>query len=883
MTLTGTGTSTAGTDYASLSTITISAGSTTGTTTFNPTDDSVYEGSETAIIAITGVSGGSATESGTQSETITITDNETAPTVTLSTSASSVAENGSELTITATLSNIADVDVVVVLGTSGSATEGTHYATLSNITISAGSSTGTTSFNPTNDDILGGNKSAVIAISSLSGASATNGSPSSITISIIDDEGTPTVTLSVSDTSVAENGSDLTLTATLSLATAEDVTVTLAGTGTSTAGTDYASLSTITISAGSTTGTTTFNPTDDSVYEGNETAIITITDVSGGSAIINGTQSKTITITENDTAPSLSINDVTASDESAANHTFTVSLSAAAGIAVTVDYATSDGTATAGADYTAISATTLTFAAGQTSKTFTVGVLADSTDEANETVTLTLSSASNASISDATGTLTITDDDAAPSLSINDVTASDESAANHTFTVSLSAASGKSVTVDYATSDGTATAGADYTAISATTLTFAAGQTSKTFTVGVLADSTDEANETVTLTLSSASNASISDATGTLTITDDDAAPSLSINDVTASDESAANHTFTVSLSAASGKSVTVDYATSDGTATAGADYTAISATTLTFAAGQTSKTFTVGVLADSTDEANETVTLTLSSASNASISDATGTLTITDDDAAPSLSINDVTASDESAANHTFTVSLSAASGKSVTVDYATSDGTATAGADYTAISATTLTFAAGQTSKTFTVGVLADSTDEANETVTLTLSSASNASISDATGTLTITDDDAAPSLSINDVSVAEVYNANTTATFTVSLSAASGKTVTVNYATSNGTATAGADYTAISATTLTFAAGQTSKTFTVTILNDLSYESSETATVTLSSAGNASLSDSTGTLTITDKALNSGNAPLTSSQEVNCEYDKSFNRVY
>ena len=112
-----------------------------------------------------------------------------------------------------------------------------------------------------------------------------------------------------------------------------------------------------------------------------------------------------------------------------------------------------------------------------------------------------------------------------------------------------------------------------------------------------------------------------------------------------------------------------------------GSDYTAISATTLTFAAGQTSKTFTVGVLADSTDEANETVTLTLSSASNASISDATGTLTITDDDAAPSLSINDVTASDESAANHTFTVSLSAASGKSVTVDYATSDGTATAG----------------------------------------------------------------------------------------------------------------------------------------------------------------------------------------------------------
>ena len=90
--------------------------------------------------------------------------------------------------------------------------------------------------------------------------------------------------------------------------------------------------------------------------------------------------------------------------------------------------------------------------------------------------------------------------------------------------------------------------------------------------------------------------------------------------------------------------------------------------------------------------------------------------------------------------------------------------------------------------------------------------------------------------------------------------------------------GTATAGADYTAISATTLTFAAGQTSKTFNVTILNDLSYESSESATVTLSSAGNASLSDATGILTITDKALNSGNAPLTSSQEITANTTKA-----
>ena len=161
-----------------------------------------------------------------------------------------------------------------------------------------------------------------------------------------------------------------------------------------------------------------------------------------------------VTSSTSDVLPSLSINDVTTSDESAANATFTATLSAASGREVTVDFASSNGTGTAGADYTASSGT-LTFAAGETTKTFTVPVLADSVDEVNETATLTLSNASNATISDSIGTLTITDDDATPSLSINDVTTSDESAANATFTATLSGASSRDVTVNYATSNDT--------------------------------------------------------------------------------------------------------------------------------------------------------------------------------------------------------------------------------------------------------------------------------------------------------------------------------------------------------------------------------------------------------------------------------------------
>ena len=119
------GTGTEGTDFGTVSDITISAGSTTGTAAVDPTDDSVYEGDETAGVSISGVSGGGASESGSQSVTVTITENESAPTVTLTTSASSINENaGSSLTLTATISQVADEDVTVTIGTAGTSTEG---------------------------------------------------------------------------------------------------------------------------------------------------------------------------------------------------------------------------------------------------------------------------------------------------------------------------------------------------------------------------------------------------------------------------------------------------------------------------------------------------------------------------------------------------------------------------------------------------------------------------------------------------------------------------------------------------------------------------------------------------------------------------------------
>ena len=250
---------------------------------------------------------------------------------------------------------------------------------------------------------------------------------------------------------------------------------------------------------------------------------------------------------------------------------------------------------------------------------------------------------------------------------------------------------------------------------------------------------------------------------------------------------------------------------------------------------------------------------LKLSNAGNASLDTATATGTITDDDASPSLSIaGPAEAVNEGDSGDTaMTVVLDAASGRAVTVDYGVdTTSTATAGTDFADLSGT-LTFAAGETSQTLTVSVTGDEVDEADETVVLKLSNAGNASLGTATATGTITDDDASPSLSI--AGPAEAVNegdsGDTAMTFTVALDAASGRAVTVDYGVdTTSTATAGTDFTDLSGT-LTFAAGETSQTLTVTVRGDELDEANETVVLKLSNAGNASLDTATATGTITD----------------------------
>ncbi len=223
--------------------------------------------------------------------------------------------------------------------------------------------------------------------------------------------------------------------------------------------------------------------------------------------------------------------------------------------------------------------------------------------------------------------------------------------------------------------------------------------------------------------------------------------PFLRIDDValTEGNDDTRTATFTVTLSAASSQSVTVNYTTADGTATAGSDYQAM-ANTLTFSPGETSKTITVVVNGDRLGEPNETFVVSLSGVTNATIADGQGVGTIFDDE--PRINISDVAKKEGRRGRttlFTFTVTLSAAYDQPVTMSFQTVNGTATTGDNDYVAKTGTLTFAPGETTKTITIEVKGDSKKEANETFYLDLfGNSSNSLFTKSRGLGTILNDD-------------------------------------------------------------------------------------------------------------------------------------------
>jgi hypothetical protein len=223
--------------------------------------------------------------------------------------------------------------------------------------------------------------------------------------------------------------------------------------------------------------------------------------------------------------------------------------------------------------------------------------------------------------------------------------------------------------------------------------------------------------------------------------------PAIVISDasVVEGNSGTVNAVFTVTLMGAHSGSVSVNYATADNTAVAGADYTAKSGT-LTFGPGDSTQTISIPVIGDTLNEFDEQFFVNLSNAVGGVITDSQGIGTIVDDDPAPQLTINDVSKKEgnRGTTSFVFTVSLSAPSGKWVSVNFATADGTAmVSDSDYLATSGN-VNFAPGVTTATIIVSVRGDTKKEANETFFVNLSGATNATISDSQGVGTIVNDD-------------------------------------------------------------------------------------------------------------------------------------------
>jgi hypothetical protein len=521
-----------------------------------------------------------------------------------------------------------------------------------------------------------------------------------------------------------------------------------------------------------------------------------------------------------------------------------------------------DAPAPAGREDFSSAGGTVSLAVGQASNTVSVPVYGDTVGEQDEIFEVNLSSPSGATIVGGTGIGTIDNDD--PGFKVDDVSVDEGNVGTKalTFTVTRTGPTTSAVSVGYATVDASATAGSDYKGGSRT-LSFEAGQATRAVSATIIGDTTMEPKETFQLKLSGSSGPPIIDATGVGTIANDDATLSIDDASVVEGNSGSKPATFTVTRFGRTSGAAQVDWATANGTATASNDYNSASGT-LSFLAGETTKTLSVSVLGDTLLEPDEAFNVELSEPSGASINDDTGVGAIVSDDL-PALSIRDVSVPEGNAGTKpaVFTISRNDTTVAS-SVSWAALDpksntlANKASTSDFDSQAAGTVSFAVGEASKTVSVAVTGDTIDEPDEPFTVNLSSPVQAAIADGAGIGTILDDDPPP-LRIADAEVTEGTSGSRAMTFTITRGGTAEGTSSVNWATTNGTATTGTaaatpgtDYTAASGA-VTFAPDETSKTVSVTVRGDTTIELNETFNVVLTTPVGAQITEGTAVGTI------------------------------
>ena len=612
-------TAVSGTDYTAVSnfTITIKGGKTSGKATFTTTAglDNLLEPPESLTVK------GAATATTVTPAKGQVDDKDkVSPTLTVS--PTSVSEGASATTVTVTLNtggvSASQAVQVPFKVSSGTAASGTDFAAVPdfNRLLKAGetSVSGTFTLTPTDDTVIEGDETIKVSIPGSKPALEA-------TVTLTDDDQTD-ITLTASPSSWPENGTSMSDSATVAVTAATDgdtfltdrtVTVTVGDTNDSaTSGTDYTAVDDfdITIKAGTTSGTANFNlkPTNDAIFEGDETLSV---DGTSTGLTVNGTS---VTITDDESA-AVTVDDVSEDEGDAL--TFTVTLDNAVQGGLTVTPGQTNGTAEA-ADYTAnTTALSFTGTANET-KTFTVQTTEDAVVEADETFTvgLTVSNAPAGITATDTGTGTIDNDDSA-TVTIASASAAEGGSLSFTATLDKAVDGGLTATPGY--TDVSATKGTDYTAnTTALSFTGTANET-KTFTVQTTEDTTVEDDETFTVTPAisglKTGMTAVTGVAGTGTINDDDGTIYLSAVPSSVAEDGGAK-TVTVTATSAhaytAAKTITVSVGKDGDSAVEGTDYTTVADFTLTLPANSKSgtATFTLTPTNDTIIEDDEEISI---------------------------------------------------------------------------------------------------------------------------------------------------------------------------------------------------------------------------------------------------------------------------------
>ena len=584
----------------------------------------------------------------------------------------------------------------------------------------------------------------------------------SVKVSVDDDEPLP-VTVSFSSSAYeAEEGERATMvTVNLSAAPGRSVPISIVARGRGGASTDDYELSATSLSFGGAedSGSFTVRATSDGVDDDGESVSLSFGPLPEA-VTAAGHTTASVALIDEDPDPSVSLTLSPSRIEEGDSATVTARLSHASSADTTVRISASGVT---------LSGNPLTIPAGRTRSSGRVTLISaeNAEDEPDRRVTVSGKASNSQGVAGDPPSviLTIEDDDELPEASLSSPSLSvGEGGGSVRLTVRLSAASSGTVTVGYATADGTARAGSDYASTSGT-LRFSAGDTRGSIRIPITADTVDEPAETFRVTLSSPSNATLgSPSRTTVTITDDDDAPTVSLSLSASSIAEGESATVTARLSHPS---------SADTTVTVSAPGVTVTGNPLTIPAGDESSSGSVTLASsdNAEDGPDRTVTVSGTATNSQGIAGdpSAVTLTIRDDDEAPTVSWSAASLSvDEGDPSAGLTARLSAASARAITVHYATADDSARAGPDYDA-AAGTLTFDAGEREKAISVALSEDTTDEPDETFTVTLSAPTNATLgSPSEATVTIEDNDAAPtvSLSLSAASISEDGSAAVTA---------------------------------------------------------------------------------------------------------------------